>query len=216
MWRQIDFTMAVSGAVVGYPLEVVDGEFRLDTEVLSVIFNRHLCHFLVVSDTTCSPLSGFIIEAGKEDIELQLVDPGVDLAKYLCKQSVNMLDTEFIHFAAEMPLEIPQMYMVEQSYPPRFYNVTIRSLAPFIFQDIVKDARHWYVVACHQRHRYHLLPTGDRAAKHIVQMIFDKTQQNAPLMLVKEFIREFTRENQSVIDLIDRKLEKKTFCHFIR
>ena len=124
MWRQIDFTMAVSGAVVGYPLEVVDEEFCLDAEYLSVIFNRHLCHFLVVSDTTCSPLSGFIIEAGQEDIKLQLVDPGVNLAKYLCKRRRPMYrgpDTEFRHFAAEMPLEIPQMYMVEPTYPPRFY-----------------------------------------------------------------------------------------------
>ena len=52
MWRQIDFTMAVSGAVVGYPLEVVDEEFCLDTEYLSLTFNRHLRHFVVVSGTT--------------------------------------------------------------------------------------------------------------------------------------------------------------------
>ena len=131
MCRQIDFTMAVSGAVVGYPL-VLTGlrKFCLDAEYLSVMFNRHLCHFLVVSDTTSSPLSGFIIEAGKEDITLQLVDPGVHLANAYKPGVGPWSFHEFHDFAAEMPLEIPQMYMVEQSYPPAFYHVCLLYTSP--------------------------------------------------------------------------------------
>ena len=76
---RIEFMMAASGAPVG-TLHVVDDEFVIDTEMLSTTFNMHLCHFLVLSNTTCSPLNGHrIVACCETDTEVQLVDKPVEL-----------------------------------------------------------------------------------------------------------------------------------------
>ena len=194
--RRVDFTMAASGKVLG-TLHLVDEEFRCDTEVLSTTFNRHMHHFVVLIDTTWSPLNGHrIVTEG--DTEVQLVDPPIELPNewFLCSppgsfHSSRKWYKEFRDFAATSPLEIPQMYSIEQSYPPRFCNVTIRSLAPIIFQDKVAAARH----DIHGQQ-----PNMFRNPDGCVHSIVRRT--NAPLRLVEKFVRKFEDANQFVIALI--------------
>ena len=117
--RRIDFTMAASGAVVG-TLHVVDEEFLIDAEVLSMTFGMHLNQFVVLDGTSCTPLNGYRIVA-RGDVEVQLVAKPVELinAWFLCTTPGEFTGQrkwykEFRHFAATSPLSIPQMSSIQQ------------------------------------------------------------------------------------------------------
>ena len=167
-------------------------------------------HFVVLIDTMWSPLNGHrIVTEG--DTEVQLIGKPIELinAWFLCSPHGEFIGNrkwykEFRSFAAFWPLSIPQMYSINQSYPPRFCGVEIRILAPLILQVIVADARHdtdghgWLKVF--------------RRSDGCVHSIVRRTK--APLRLVEKFMREFIRVNRWTIRLIYQQVEKSPFKNY--
>ena len=212
--RRIDFTMAASGAPVGTLHVVVDegDEVLIDTEVLSTTFDRHLCHFAVLSNTTVRPLSGYRIVA-RGDTEVQLVDMPVELinAWFFCPRPGQFAGQrkwykEFRRFAATWPLSIPQMDSIEQSYPPRFCDVPIRSLAPLILQVMVTIARH--EIGGDDGKQPMLFRNEDGCIHSIVR------RTNAPEKLVDQFVEEFMDANKDILRLICVQVAESPYMNY--
>ena len=210
--RRIDFTMAASGALVG-TLHAYEGdEVVIDIDVLSTRFNRHLRHFMVRSNTIVGPLSGYRIRA-RGDTEVQLVDPPVVLSNAWCFCSRpghfaggRRWYKEFRSFAARYPLSIPQMDSVEQSYPPRFCGVPIRSLAPLMLQVMVTIARH--EIGGDDGKQPMLFRNEDGCIHSIVR------RTNAPEKLVDQFVEEFMDANKDILRLICVQVAESPYMNY--